>query len=68
MLMMGKGRMRFARYKAFVKEMRNIYTMLENLKGSSCWGELGMDGRCYNFWMERTGFVQLWVVLTDGFM
>jgi len=42
--MMRKGRMRFARYEAFVKEMRNMYTMLENLKGSSCWGELGMDG------------------------
>jgi hypothetical protein len=45
MRMTRKGRMRFSRYRAFVKEMRNIYTMLENLKkGSSCWGELGMDG------------------------
>jgi hypothetical protein len=68
MSIMRIGRMRFARYGAFVKEMRNIYTILENLKGSSCWGELGMDGECYNFWMERTGFLRLWVVLTIGFI
>jgi len=24
--------------------MRNVDTILENLKGSSCWGETGMDG------------------------
>ena len=44
MRMMRQGRMRFARYGAFMKEIRNIYKMLENLKRSSWWGELGMDG------------------------
>jgi hypothetical protein len=61
-----KRRMRFARCVAFMEEMRNIYKTLENLEGSSCWGDLSIDGR--NLLREWTGFLQVWVVSSDGFM
>jgi hypothetical protein len=59
---MRKGKMRFTRYVAFVEEMRNIYKILENLKGSSCWGDLSIVGRMTLKFIEGVD----WILMTLG--
>lgn len=54
--------MRFTRYVAFVEEMRNIYKILENLKGSSCWGDLSIVGRMTLKFIEGVD----WILMTLG--